>query len=148
MALTSGEYPATLDDRGRISIPAKFRENLPGSTLVLAKGIERCVWAFTPQQWDDFSSQLRAALKAMSFAKADVIQHQFLFSVAEQEIDKLGRVAVPQSLRDYAALSKDCTVMSNGKRIELWDNGVYAAYQERVASQVVDILEGLDSLDL
>ncbi|MDR2144726.1 MAG: division/cell wall cluster transcriptional repressor MraZ [Treponema sp.] len=148
MALMSGEYPVTLDDKGRLSIPARFREGIPDNLLVLTKGIERCIWAFTQAQWEQFSSKLQANIAPMSIKKADMVQHRFLFSTYEAEIDKAGRIAVPQKLRDFAGLAKDCTVISNGRRIELWDVEHYRAYEQASDEQLVDILEEMDSFDV
>jgi MraZ protein len=148
MALMSGEYPVTLDDKGRLSIPARFREGIPDNVLILTKGIERCIWAFTQTQWEQFSSKLQANIAPMSIKKADMVQHRFLFSTYEAEIDKAGRVAVPQKLRDFAGLSKDCTVISNGRRIELWDVEHYRTYEQASDEQLVGVLEEMESFDV
>ncbi|MDR1507168.1 MAG: division/cell wall cluster transcriptional repressor MraZ [Treponema sp.] len=148
MMVLSGEYSATLDDKGRLSIPAKFREGIPDNVLVLTKGIERCVWAFTQSQWEQFSSRLQANAASLSIKKADIVQHRFLFSTYEAEIDKAGRIAVPQKLRDFAFLAKDCTVTSNGRRIELWDMEHYRSYEQASDEHLVNVLEEMGSFDL
>jgi MraZ protein len=148
MALLSGEYPATLDDKNRLSIPAKFREGIPDNVLILTKGIERCIWAFTQPYWEQFSAKLQANIASMSIKKADMVQHRFLFSTYEAEIDKAGRIAVPQKLRDFAGLVKDCTIISNGKRIELWDEEHYRVYEQARDEQLVDVLEEMESFDV
>jgi MraZ protein len=148
MALLSGEYPVTLDDKNRLSIPAKFREGIPDNVLILTKGIERCIWAFTQPYWEQFSAKLQANIAPLSIKKADMVQHRFLFSTYEAEIDRVGRIAVPQKLRDFAGLTKDCTVISNGKRIELWDEGYYRAYEQASDEQLVDVLEEMESFDV
>ncbi|MDR0402979.1 MAG: division/cell wall cluster transcriptional repressor MraZ [Treponema sp.] len=148
MTLMSGEYSVTLDDKGRVSIPARFRENIPDNALVLTKGIERCIWAFTQERWEQFSSKLQANIAPMSIKKADMVQHRFLFSTYEAEIDKAGRIAVPQKLRDFAGLVKDCTVISNGRRLELWDVEHYRAYEQASDEQLLSVLEEMESFDV
>jgi MraZ protein len=148
MALLSGEYHVTLDDKGRLGIPAKFREGIPDSALILTKGLENCVWAFTPSGWEEFSSGLRSKSSPLPLQKAEMVRHHFLFSTYEVEIDKAGRIAVPQKLREFAGLNKDCTVTSNGKRIELWDLDHYKAYEQTIEEKLGDVLEEMGSLDL
>jgi MraZ protein len=145
MALISGEYPATLDEKGRLSIPAKFREGFPDSLLVLTKGIERCVWMHTPSQWETVFARLNATT-SMSIRKTDMVNHRFIPHYAE--IDKAGRLAVPQKLRDFAGLVKDCVVVCDGNRLELWDAERYAIYEEMIDKQLVEVLEEMGPLNL
>jgi MraZ protein len=141
MALFSGDYSATLDDKGRISIPAKFREKIPENLLVLTKGmIEHCLWAFTPGDWDRVSSKIKDGVN-LPARKADMLYHRLLFSTYEVEIDKAGRIAVPQKLRDFAGLTKDCSVISDGSRIEIWDAQRYRSYEQEIDEQLGDVLE-------
>jgi MraZ protein len=148
MALMSGEYPATLDDKGRLSIPARFREGIPDNVLILTKGMEHCIWAFTQTKWEQFSSKVQANIAPMSIKENEMVQHYFLFPPYEVEIDKVGRIAVPQKLRDFAGLTKDCTVISNGRRIELWDVERYRAYEQAIDEQLMSILEKMESFDV
>ncbi|MDR1389598.1 MAG: division/cell wall cluster transcriptional repressor MraZ [Treponema sp.] len=145
--LNSGEYTVILDDKGRVNIPAKFREGIPENALVLTKGIERCVWAHTRSQWEKVSAKLRRSA-SMSIKKIDMVHHRFLFSTYEVEIDKAGRVALPQKLRDFAGLSRDLTVASDGNRIEIWDSGRYEAYESLIEDQLVDVLEEMGPTSL
>jgi MraZ protein len=147
MNLLSGEYSATLDDKGRVSIPSRFREEIPENVLILSKGIEHCIWAHTPAQWEKVSARFRNTA-SMSIKKADMVYHRFIYGTFEVEIDKAGRIAVPQKLRDFAGLSKDCTLASDGNRIEIWDAERYAAYEQIIDEQLVDVLEEMGPLNL
>ncbi|GHV85714.1 division/cell wall cluster transcriptional repressor MraZ [Spirochaetia bacterium] len=148
MALLSGEYPVTLDDKGRVSIPARFREGIPENVLVLTRGmIEQCIWAVTPQNWEKVASPFKSAV-SLSLRKADMVRHRLLFSTYEVEVDKTGRIAVPQKLRDFAGLSKDCVVTSDGVRIEIWDAERYAEYEQKIDEQFEDVLEEMGHLNL
>jgi MraZ protein len=145
MTLLGGEYAVTLDDKGRVSIPSRFREGIPENLLILTKGIEHCIWAHTPRQWEQVWARLKN-IASMSIKKADMVRHRFL--PWEVEIDKAGRIALPQKLRDFAALGKDCIVDSDGNRIEIWDAERYAAYEKAIDEQIVDVLEEMGPLNL
>jgi MraZ protein len=146
MALLSGEYSATLDDKGRISIPSRFREGIPENMLILSKGIEHCIWAHTPQVWEQVSARFQNM--PLSIRKTSMVEHRFVFATQDVEIDKAGRIAVPQKLRDFAGLTKDCIVASNGIRIEIWDAERYAAYEQASDEQLMDVLEEMGPLKL
>jgi MraZ protein len=146
MALLSGEYSATLDEKGRISIPSKFREGIPENVLILSKGIEHCIWAHTPQVWERVSARFQNM--PLSMRKATMVEHRFVFATQEAEIDKAGRIAVPQKLRDFAGLTKECIVASNGTRIEIWDAERYAAYEQASDEQLMDVFEEMGPLNL
>jgi MraZ protein len=147
MVFSTGEYSATLDDKGRISIPARFRECIPENVLVITKGIENCIWAHTPQVWEGVSAKLRNAA-SISIKKANMVNHRFIFPSCEVEIDKAGRIAIPQTLREFAGLSKDCIIASDGNCIELWDAERLAAYQQKIDGQYVDVLEEMGPIEL
>jgi MraZ protein len=148
MPISSGEYPVTIDEKGRLSMPARFREGIPDNMLIMTKGIERCAWAFTQDYWEQFSAKLKKNIAPLSIRKADMVQHRFLFPTYDVEIDRAGRIAVPQKLRDFAGLARDCTVISNGTRIEVWDTDRYRAYEEASDEQLLSILEEMESFDV
>lgn len=112
-----GEYNHSIDTKGRLIVPAKFREQL-GETFVVTKGLDGCLWVFAPDEWEEFSGKLRslpvANKEARKFARF------FLAGAAEVETDKLGRILIPQVLRDYAALEKDVALVGTGNRVEIW----------------------------
>lgn len=143
----SGEYSVTLDAKGRLSIPAKFREGIPDNMLILTKGISHCIWAFTVPQWEKFSAVKFATAGSLSIEEADMIQHRFLIP-SEAELDKAGRIPVPQKLRDFAGLTKNCVVASAGKRIELWDEERYVAYEKLIDEQIGGLVKKLGPFDL
>jgi MraZ protein len=143
----SGEYPNTLDDKGRVSIPAKLREKLPGNLLILTKGIERFVWLLPPEQWEKVSKTLMDT-NSLSLQKASMVHHRFIAPAQEVEVDRVGRIAIPQSLRDYAGLSRDCVVIGNGKGLEIWDAEQYRAYEKAIDDNLMDVMEEMGPIDL
>ena len=154
MALLKGEYQATLDEKGRISIPARFREGIPHNMLVLTKGMyEACIWALTPENHEKVIESLRnfwSANADMSMTpwQKDMFDHRASFFTYEAEIDKTGRIMIPQKFRDHAGLVKDCMITSDGFRIEIWDTVRYAEYERKVEEQHKAVLEKMGPLNL
>ena len=127
MNLLSGEFRNTLDEKGRLSLPARMRSELPGATLVLTQGIDKCLWLFPPVQWQELSQQIMANTSLFQ-ARARLIQRRILAPAVEVEIDRLGRISIPQSLRAWAGLTRDCVVLGISKYVEIWNAGEYERY--------------------
>ena len=122
MNLLTGEYKNTLDDKGRFLFPAKLRSALSSNGLIVTQAIvDRCLWLFTPEEWEKISSKLMDNASPFS-AKNRLIMRSFISPAQEIEFDKAGRLSIPQSLREYASLSKDCIVLGVNKYLELWDS--------------------------
>jgi MraZ protein len=114
-----------LDEKGRLILPAKYREELaPG--LVLTKGQERCLYVFPAPEFSRIAEALRSAPVA---AKAVRDYSRVFFASASDEMpDKQGRITIPPALRDYAALQRDCVVIGANTRLEIWDSVAWDAY--------------------
>lgn len=126
MAL-SGGFNNTLDEKGRVNFPARLKNGFSGDTLIMTRGIERCLYLFPPSAWKDFEEKLEnPALLSRDWRK---IQRHFLGWATEVEIDRSSRLAIPQSLREYAGLSREVIVMGLGKRVEIWDSALYREAQ-------------------
>jgi MraZ protein len=141
--LLSGEFTNILDDKGRLSLPAHLREDLPGSKVVLTRGIEKCIWVFPQESW---MSLVQKIMDSTSIFHADdrLVQRRFIAPSMEAEIDKLGRVMIPQNLRVYAGLSRDCEILGNGRYIEIWNAESYSAYLEGNDEKFVSAFEKLN----
>ncbi|MCR5437550.1 MAG: division/cell wall cluster transcriptional repressor MraZ [Treponema sp.] len=127
MNLLTGEYNNTLDEKGRVSFPVKLRTAVNQNVLMVTKGLDRCLWLFTLEEWESFASKIMANASMMKKKNLDVIRH-FIAPAQQVEFDKTGRLSIPQSLREYASLSKECTVLGIAKYIELWDAATYSEY--------------------
>lgn len=140
-----GEYQHSLDDKARITIPAKFRDGL-GASFVVTRGLDRCLFVF-PRS--DFEA-LEAKLRAMPLSRTDVRQFvRLLFSGASDcELDRQGRIILPSNLREYAGLARDCYVIGVGSRVEIWDQGIWLSYSEGGAESFNELAGGLVDLDL
>lgn len=127
MNLLTGEYNNTIDDKGRVSFPAKLRAAVNQNVLMVTKGLDTCLWLFTLEEWEIFASKIMSNASMMNRKNLDVIRH-FIAPAEQVEFDKSGRLSIPQSLRKYANLSKDCTVLGIAKYVELWDSATYNEY--------------------
>ena len=135
-----GEYNHTIDTKGRIILPVKFRDLL-GSTFIATKGLDNCLFVYTLADWAILEEKLRQLPLAKPEARAFV---RFFFSgAAEVECDKQGRVLLPGNLRDYAALDKDVVVIGVSNRIEIWDKPCWDEYNANTAPTVAQIAEHL-----
>lgn len=127
MNLLTGEYNNTIDDKGRVSFPVKLRTSINQNVLMVTKGLDSCLWLFTIEEWETFASKIMENASMMKRKNLDVIRH-FIAPAQQVEFDKAGRLSIPQTLRDYAHLSKDCTVLGIAKYVELWDSKTYGEY--------------------
>ena len=146
MNLLTGEYKNTLDDKGRFLFPAKLRSALSSNVLIVTQAIVvRCLWLFTPEEWEKISSKLMDNASPFS-AKNRLIMRSFISPAQEIEFDKAGRLSIPQSLREYASLSKDCIVLGVNKYLELWDSSSYNAYLSENEANLLEASEELNSI--
>ncbi len=147
MNLLTGEFRNTLDEKGRLSLPAKLRGELPGTSFVLTQGVDACLWLFPPEQWSVLSKKLIESTSLFS-ARARLVQRRILAPAQEVEVDKLGRLAIPQSLREFAGLTKECVILGITKYIEIWDAEGYRKYLEENESEFIAAAEELGGLTL
>jgi MraZ protein len=126
MKLFLGEYDHALDDRGRITLPRKIREELDARELVLTRGFDTCIFGFDRASWE------REAGKHLETPVTDKEARslrRYLFSGAQKaEIDKLGRILLPAQLKEYASISREVTVIGAGDHFEIWDKEKWREY--------------------
>ncbi|HEY2493925.1 MAG TPA: division/cell wall cluster transcriptional repressor MraZ [Paenibacillus sp.] len=139
-----GEYQHSIDDKGRVIIPVKFRDLL-GTSFVVTRGLDQCLFAYPKDEW----SILEQKLKSLSLMKSDARAFtRFFFSGAtECEWDKQGRVNLPGNLREYAKLEKDCIVLGVSNRMEIWSKNMWNEYFQQSEQTFNDIAEKLVDLN-
>ncbi|MCJ2193594.1 division/cell wall cluster transcriptional repressor MraZ [Kaistella montana] len=139
-----GTYTPRLDEKSRLILPAKFREEL-AEGLVLTRGQERCVYVFSAREFERVHEQMRSA--PLSSRQARDYIRVFLSGASDEVPDRQGRVTVPAPLRQYAGLDRDVTVIGAGTRVEIWDSeswNTYLAEQEAAFSETdEDVLPGV-----
>ena len=139
--LFQGEYKHGLDAKGRLILPVKIREEL-GQRFILTKGLDGCLFIYSPDSWEAFSRKLNGL--STSSRDARRLVRYFIGSSVECEADKQGRFLIPPVLRAFAQIDKDVTVLGVTDRIELWATGRYEAYQGDNDESIEDIAGGLD----
>ncbi|MBQ9494432.1 MAG: division/cell wall cluster transcriptional repressor MraZ [Treponema sp.] len=145
MDMLTGEYRNTLDEKGRILFPSKLRTVLAGNVLIVTQALDRCLWLFTPEEWRVVSSKLMDSASPFS-EKNRLVLRRFIAPAQELEFDRSGRISIPQSLREYASLSKECILLGVNKYIELWDAESYKAYLEQSENSFRDAAEELGGI--
>lgn len=135
-----GEYQHTLDAKGRVSLPRKFRDEI-GSRIFVTKGLENCLYVYPAEGYAAFLENL---MSASDFDRNSLaLRRHFTAGASEVEIDSAGRVSLTPALRAHAAVSKDVIVAGVGDRIEIWDAEAWAAYQAENATSIWDAAETL-----
>ena len=133
----------TLDAKGRLIIPKQFREQL-GESFMMTKGLDGCLYVFPMSEWNSFEEKLAALPLTNKNARA-VVRH-FAAGATLCEMDKQGRILVPEVLRDFAHLQRDVVVEGSMKRIEIWSKEQYDRQAEE--DNIDESMEALDGLDL
>lgn len=137
-----GEFQHSLDTKGRIIVPAKFREDL-GEKFILTRGLDNCLFVYPKEEW----ALMEEKLKKLPLTKADARAFvRFLFSGAtECELDKQGRILIPVNLRDYSNIDKDAVIIGVSNRVEIWSLENWEKYSlnaeqsfEEIAEKIVD----------
>lgn len=126
----TGSYQHNIDSKGRLTVPAKLREQL-GEAFYLTKGIDGCIFVYPEKEWEAFLDDLCSRPISQSAA----VQRHFIANSALVETDSMGRVLIPKNLREYAALEKDTMFLGVGKRAEIWSA---ERYEEFVSLQTQD----------
>jgi len=140
-----GEFQHNMDAKGRIIVPAKFREGL-GEMFVVTRGLDGCLFVYPKDEWEILEQKLKKLPLTKKDARAFT---RFFFSGAvECDVDKQGRVNLPQPLRDYANLKKECIVIGVSNRIEFWAKDKWDVYVEDSEESFVEISENLLEFDI
>lgn len=139
-----GEYQHTIDEKGRMIIPSKFRDDL-GSSFVVTRGLDQCLFVYPLSEWEVLEQKLKALPLMKSDARAFT---RFFFSGAtECELDKQGRVNIPNNLREHAKLDKECVVIGVSNRVEIWSKSMWENYFDQSEESFNEIAEKLVDFD-
>jgi MraZ protein len=140
-----GEFEHTLDDKGRLTIPSRIREEL-GERFVMTRGLDHCLFVYPLEEW----SVLTQKLKALPFTRADARAFTRLFfsGATECTLDKQGRVNIPATLRKHGHIEKECVIIGVSNRIEIWSRAVWEKYAAESGDDFNEIAEKIIDFDL
>ncbi len=137
-----GEYHHTIDDKGRIFVPAKFRPEL-GEQFVVTRGLESCLFVYSMNEWNKIVSKLNT----LPFTKQSVrnFSRFFLSGATVVELDKQGRINITSPLTTYASLEKECIIIGVGERLEIWNEKAWNEFLDTNIDDMSRIAEDLFS---
>ena len=140
-----GEYRHTVDAKKRLAIPAKFRAEL-GRKGVITRGLDQCLFVFSAEEWEKLAQKLGSlplsAADARSFARV------MLSGAMEVEFDQLGRILLPDYLKEYAGIGKNVVVTGVFNRLEIWEESRWTGYKDKAEKNVGDLAEKLGGLGI
>ncbi len=138
-----GEYHYTIDSKKRLAIPVKFRLEL-GKKAFITRGLEQSLFLYTQKDW----KKLAAKLSRLPFSKSDArgFSRLMLAGAMEVELDKAGRILIPDYLKDYASLQKSITMVGVFDRVEIWNEEKWSKYKGQMEKEVGDMAERLGEL--
>lgn len=144
--MLGGEFRHTLDSKGRVSMPAKFRNEL-GGKFVVSKGLgEKCLYVFALTEWYRLLKKVEGL--PLTDAKARQFTRFFIGGASECEIDGQGRVMLPVYLREYAGLEKDVVFIGAGSRAEIWDGDEWNRYTSPESGNMDDVFESMREMGI
>ena len=135
-----GEYHHSIDDKKRLIIPSKFREEV-GREFIITRGIEKCLFVYPKSSWDDITHKLAT----LPFTKKNArnFNRFFLSGATTAELDRSGRVLITSPQISYAELTKDCIILGVGERLEIWSETNWKEFYDSASSELSDIAEDL-----
>lgn len=140
-----GEFTHNLDQKGRMAIPAKFRETLAGGAII-TRGLDSCLFVFATSEWQKLVEKINALPLAQANSRA--FTRLMLAGASDVDIDKQGRILVPDYLRKFAGLNKEVVVAGLYTRVEIWDKGCWEEYKRKTECASEEIAEKLGELGI
>ena len=140
-----GEYKHSVDTKGRVAIPAKFRDQLTAGAII-TRGLDGCLFLFPMKDWEVLAGKITALPLAQADARA--FARLMLAGAADVEFDAQGRILIPDHLRTYAGLLKRAIVAGLMNRIEIWDEATWMRYKQRTESASDEIAGKLGALGI
>jgi MraZ protein len=140
-----GEFKHSIDDKGRVAIPAKFRETFKIGAIV-TRGLDRCLFVFEKKEWDALAEKIKSL--PISQANSRAFSRLMLGGAMEVNLDVQGRILLPDYLREYSGLQKQAVIAGLYNRLEIWDEESWRKYKEKTEASSEDIAENLEGLGI
>ncbi len=140
-----GEFKHTIDGKGRLIVPSRFREGL-GDNFVVTRGLDHCLFAYPLEEWRTLEQKLKQL--PMTRGDARAFMRLFFSGAIDVEVDKQGRILIPQNLREYARLDKEVVVIGVSNRVEVWSQELWEKYSSEATESFEQLAEKLDDFEL
>lgn len=140
-----GEYQHSIDEKGRLAVPSKFRSKLSKGAVV-TKGLDNCLFLYTNEEWEKLATKLASLPISKSNTRA--FARLMLAGAMDVQLDKQGRIVLPEYLRKYAGMKKKSIIAGLYNRLEIWDEDQWNKYKQGTEKQSSDIAEALEGLDV
>jgi MraZ protein len=140
-----GEYNHTIDEKGRMNMPAKFRRDLSGG-VVVTRGLDHCLFVYPKDEWGPTAEKLSKL--SISKRSSRAFARLMLAGAWDAEMDSQGRIMLPEYLREYASVKKHVVVAGLYNRIEIWDEDAWREYRTKTEAESDDIAESMEGLSL
>ena len=145
LIMLMGEFHHNLDEKGRLIIPSKFRNEL-GEAYVITKGLDKCLFIYSITEWDKIVSKLNT----LQFTKKNVraFERSFIGSASLNEFDKQGRINITSPLVHYANIKKECVIIGVSERLEIWSKEEFESYMKDNEDNLEEITENIFDCDI
>ena len=135
-----GEFHHSIDEKGRLIVPSKFREEL-GNSIIVTRGLEDCLFVYSEMEWIKVVSKL----KSLPFTKKDArsFTRMFLSGATDADFDKQGRIKIALPLLEYAELKKECVIIGVNDRLEIWSKEIWDSFMKESSENLSDLADHL-----
>ena len=142
-----GEYTHIVDEKNRVSLPAKFRKEM-GKKIIITPGLDQCLFIFTMEEWEKVSNKLSSSDSDLSFLSVDkrTFNRNMFGQAADVEVDSIGRILIPDFLKDRIGLKNLAAVIGVEDRVEIWSEKKWSEQKEVVERQAEQLAEKLGSV--
>ncbi len=146
--MVTGEFYTTIDDKGRILIPARLRSALATEALYVTRGLETCLWLMVPHDFETLKDTIISTTSSMFDRKLRILQRGMIAPAQLCDFDKVGRVNIPISLRESVGLStkEESVLLGTGHYLELWNKSTYEAYLSESMDEFLDAAQSLSQM--
>ena len=143
-----GEYIHTIDEKNRISLPAKFRKEM-GRKVIVTPGLDQCLFVFTLAEWERVSKRLGSGGGDLSFLKSDqrTFNRNMFGQAVDVEVDSIGRILIPENLKERAKLKNTGAIIGVEDRLEIWNDKIWLLYKKNAEKQAESLAEKLGKSD-
>ncbi len=138
-----GEYSHTIDEKGRVSLPKKFRAKF-ASGLVVTRGLDQCLWVFATNEWAEMAEKISSLPVTQKNARS--FSRLMLAGAMDLELDRTGRINLPGYLKDYAGIDKKVTVCGMYNRLEIWPAKSWEDFKNKMEDESEEVAENLSEI--